>query len=335
MYGIDYMGESINDALSFPLTYHRLRFRCKVETPLHLGGWRAGSNLRGALVEVMRRATCTGDSADPAHLAECPVCWLVAANDHPGQERRGYVLTPPVGASEHLAVGETFTFHLTLLGSATRYLPYFVLALPEAGRLGVGPGRGRFRLIDIQAEHPLAGDWPVLQAGDRVVRPPVQTVSHTDLSQAAEALSARLETHTDVVIRFITPLRLIVDGRLLKSPDFGVVFARLLERLDDLAIQYAGGSPRLPEDCRRLWTLANQVRLVESHATWVDVCSGSSRSRQATWISGLVGPARYSAPGEVWRTLLPWLLWGQVCQVGKDTAKGNGVLRLFLNGDEE
>jgi len=328
------MDKSVNEVFSFPLTYHRLRFRCKAETPLHLGGWRAGSNLRGALVEVMRRATCAGGSGDPVHLAECPVCWLVAANDHPGQERRGYVLTPPLGASENLAAGETFTFHLTLLGSATRYLPYFVLALPEAGRFGVGPGRGRFRLVDIYAEHPLTGDWPVLQEGDRIVRPPTQAVGHADLLQVAAALGARLGGRANVGLRFETPLRLIVDGHLLKSPDFGVVFARLLERLDDLAVQYAGGVRRSPADCQRLWTLANRIRLVESCATWVDVCSGSSRSQQSTWISGLVGAARYFAPGPVWQELLPWLLWGQVCQVGKDTAKGNGVLRLDLNEGE-
>jgi hypothetical protein len=43
---------------SFPLTALRLRFTCAAETTLHLGGLRAGSNLRGALVNVMRRATC-------------------------------------------------------------------------------------------------------------------------------------------------------------------------------------------------------------------------------------------------------------------------------------
>jgi hypothetical protein len=26
---------------------------------------------------------------------------------------------------------------------------------------------------------------------------------------------------------------------------------------------------------------------------------------------------------------LPWLLWGEVAQVGKDTVKGNGVFRMM------
>ena len=86
---------------TFPLTSLRLRFHCVAESHIQLGGLLAGSNLRGALVSVMRRATCAdapllaGEGVRSAHLAVCPVCWLVAANDHPGQERRGYVITAP------------------------------------------------------------------------------------------------------------------------------------------------------------------------------------------------------------------------------------------------
>jgi hypothetical protein len=73
---------------SFPLTALRLRFHCQAETALNLGGLCAGSNLRGALVSVMRRATCGGDPSDATHAALCPVCWLVAARPS-GEERRG------------------------------------------------------------------------------------------------------------------------------------------------------------------------------------------------------------------------------------------------------
>jgi hypothetical protein len=310
----------------FPLTCIRLRFRCHAEDRLHLGGFRAGSNLRGALVNVMRRATCAGDPSDAAHAATCPVCWLVAANDHPGQERRGYTITPPLGLGDSLQPGEGFDFHITLFGQAVSYLPYFVLAVPETGRNGVGPGRGRFELDSIQAEHPLYGDWPVLKPGENIVRPPDWVIDHAMIAQAVELSHmgrGRLR------IDFLTPLRLIEDDRLLKSPDFGVIFARLLERLDDLSIQHAEGDRRPPEDRQRLWDLANRVRLVKSETAWVDVPSGSSRTGQQTWISGLVGLAWYSASPETWRELLPWLLWGELTQVGKDTTKGNGVFKLM------
>jgi len=315
----------------FPLTSLRLRFHCAAVSPIQLGGLCAGSNLRGALVNVMRRATCAGDPSDASHVAVCPVCWLVAAKDHPGQERRGYVITPPIGVGESLVPGAGFDFHITLIGDAARYLPYFVLAVPETGRTGVGPGRGRFTLKTIHAEHPLNGDWTVLAEGENVVRPPAQPVAHDDILQAAEKFAGRLgEGSARLRIDFLTPLRIILEERLLKSPDFGVIFNHVLRRLDELTVQHAGGKERPLAERQRLWGLANRVRLMESQANWVDVCSGSSRTGQPTWISGLVGPARYSAPVEVWTELLPWLMWGEIVQVGKDTAKGNGVYRLKL-----
>ncbi|MBN2386025.1 MAG: CRISPR system precrRNA processing endoribonuclease RAMP protein Cas6 [Anaerolineales bacterium] len=316
---------------AFPLTSLRLRFHCATESSVQLGGLRAGSNLRGALVNVMRRATCAGDPSNASHVAVCPVCWLVAARDHPGQERRGYVMTPPLGVGESLEPGAGFDFHITLIGEAARYLPYFVLAVPETGRTGVGPGRGRFALKTIHAEHPHNGDWTVLAEGENVVRPPAQPVTHADILQAAEKFIGSLgDGSARLRLDFLTPLRVILEERLLKSPDFGVIFNHILRRLDELAVQHAGGMERPFEERQRLWDLAHRVRLVESRANWVDVRSGSSRTGQPTWISGLVGPAWYTAPAEVWTELLPWLLWGEIVQVGKDTAKGNGVYRLKL-----
>lgn len=325
-----------NDS-SLPLTFLRLRFHCQAVTQLNLGGLRAGSNLRGALLNVMRRATCDqpaypGAAPDPDHTARCPVCWLAAADEHPGHERRGYALTPPECPAGSLPPGSCFDFHLMLFGEAARYLPYFVLAVPEAGRWGVGPGRGQFRLLSIFAEHPSGPDWTVLAEGDNLVCPPPAPVTHADLLARAETLASRLNGREPRMrFDFKTPLRLIVDKHLLKSPDFGALFNHILLRVDHLAAQHAGAEPRPAEDRERLWNLANRVRLVKSETGWADVSSGSRRTGQPTWISGMVGPAWYSAPADVWRELLPWLLWGQFVQAGKDTAKGNGVFTFSID----
>ena len=320
-------------SIPFTLTYLRLRFHCRATSLLNLGGLRAGSNLRGALLGVMRRAVCDHNEGS-VRADDCPVCWLAAANEHPGQERRGYALTPPLPILNQLATGEEFFFYITLFGDALLYLPYFILAVPEAGREGVGPGRGQFALESIWAEYPLGLDWAVLRAGEHLVCPPNQPADHLGILSATSATlnhwqaAGAPEKPVTVRFDFLTPLRLIVDERLLKSPDFGVLFAHTLRRTDDLAAQFGGAAPRSQEERQFLWNLANQVRLIESQAHWQDVPSGSSRTGQQTWISGLIGPAWYVAPYEVWSELLPWLLWGEVAQVGKDTAKGNGVYRL-------
>ncbi|MGH2523405.1 MAG: CRISPR system precrRNA processing endoribonuclease RAMP protein Cas6, partial [Anaerolineales bacterium] len=312
----------------FSLTLTHLRFTLEALTPIRLDGWRAGSNLRGALGNVMRRAYCAGDFRDPAHTAACPVCWLLAANEHPGEERRGYALVPPLNPPDVYRPGERFPFGLTLFGSALRSLPYFVLAVPEMGRVGVGAGRGQFALRQVWAADPLRGEFQcVLAEGDSLVHAPALMITHDDVL----ALTPPLE-RSRLQVNFLTPMRLVEDERLLKIPDFGVFFARLLKRLDELEAQFALGEGRPLDDVFALQALADRVRLMEADTRWVEVWSGSARTGQKTPLSGFVGAATYSAPPEVWQALLPWLAWGQGTQVGKDVVKGNGWYELVAPG---
>lgn len=178
----------------FPLILLRLRFTLRTETPLRMGGWQAGSHLRGALLQVMNRTTCAlsplpfeqRNRVDPQHTANCPVCWLVLSDEQPGHERRGYALAPTLSQQPVLKKGDTFSFFLTLFGKAIRYFPYFVMAVQEMGHIGVGPGRGRFHLLSIHADHaPLldgisAREWEVLTLPENVLRSPQHYLNHAE-----------------------------------------------------------------------------------------------------------------------------------------------------------
>ena len=335
----------------FNLTTLQLRFTCEAVTPLRLSDYSAGSQLRGALGNVMRRAYCpeadrfsarnlhpavsNGRQPDPDHIATCPVCWLLAANEYPGEERRGYALVPPPNSpppSSDAMTGEglyqpgqRFDFGLTLFGNALRFLPYFILAVPEMGCNGIGAGRGRFELRSVTARDPLDGlDQIVLAEGESLVRVPDRLITPDRVQQAAD----RLTPSERVSLNFLTPMRLIDNERLVKAPDFGVLFKRLLERLDELNQQFGEGERRAAPEVQGLQTLANQVRLIEAQTQWIELQSGSSRSGKSTWLSGFVGSAMYAAPFGVWRAVLPWLLWGSIAQVGKDVVKGNGVFEI-------
>ena len=321
----------------FSLTATHLRFVCEALTPIRLSGYSTGSQLRGALGNVMRRAYCAHAlTPNPSpklgegnHAATCPVCWLLAADEHPGQERRGYALTPMLNPPDVYRPGERFNFGLTLLGSALRFLPYFILAVPEMGREGIGAGRGKFALRQVWADDPLAGhSEPILAEGESLVRVPTPAICDERVTQAADRLANRIEPDGRLSLKFLTPMRLVEADALSKAPDFGVLFARLLHRLDDLNRQYAGGERRAESERLALQAFANQVRLLSAETEWVDVWSGSSRTGDKTPMGGFVGRATYHAPIEVWRPLLAWLIWGRSTQVGKDVVKGNGWYRI-------
>lgn len=323
----------------FSLTMTHLAFECEALTPLRLSGFGAGAQLRGALGGVMRRAYCAATDRDgrsdafPDHADHCPVCWLLAADEHPGEERRGYTLVPMARPPERYQTGDRFTFGISLFGAARRFLPYFILAIPEMGRLGIGLNRGMFRLCAVRAVHPLTGEVEtILAEGDTTVHFPQSEVDHMAVLRAADGMAMTIERTSRLGISFVTPMRLIEDGRLVKAPDFGVLFSRLLDRLDRLHQQFADG-PRRPEaEVRELRSSADRVRLIEARTRWVELRSQSSRTGQATPTSGFVGTATFAAPLGVWLPLLPWLIWGQGTQVGKDTAKGHGRYEIVVLG---
>lgn len=307
------------------LTLTHLRFDCTARERIHLGGFSAGERLRNALTAVMLRAGCAEGGLQPsaAHAAACPVCWLLASQADPGEVRRAYSLVPPVPAPQILEPGQDFSFTLTLYGEGIRYLPYFVLAVPVMGDVGVGPGRGPFALRAISALDPLTGRQQiVLLPGEQVVRIPNLLVRFPPPEPAPQG--------NRLIIDFLTPLRLIYRlgerETLLKIPTFDIFFQRMLERIDELGRQYAGAERRPADQIEALNAAARSVRLVEQHTQWIDLFTYSGRKGTSTPMGGLVGSAEYYS--EQWLLLLPYLRFGQAVQVGKLTVKGNGVFSI-------
>lgn len=318
--------------MSTPLTYTHLRFDVIAQAPLRLGGHQAGERLRDALAAIMLRSACADNprrqKPTPEHAAACPVCWLLAHENEPGEVRRAYSLVAPLPAPDILEPGRRFSFVVTLFGSGARYLPYFILAVPDMGRLGVGPGRGQFDLEAIWAVEPFSG------AAQAVLKPGEQVVHVPDVCSAwaqAAAQAGLLEPSETLQVEFLSPTRLIEGEALVKAPDFSVFYRRLLERIDDLARQYGGSIARRPrEEMEERYRLADQVRLVESAVEWIDLWGPSGRTGRRTPMGGFVGRAVYRA--RQWGPLLADIVFGQGVQAGKLAVKGNGVYQVEMPG---
>jgi hypothetical protein len=296
----------------------------------------AGNYLRNALASVMLRATCPETHRrarpTPEHAAVCPACWLLAAEVDPGSVVRAYSLAPPQPAIDVAQPGQPFSFALTLFGDGFHFLPYFVLAVAEVGRVGLGPGRGTFGLEAIWAVDPLAGQAEqVLAPGDSLVHVPRVAVRWSGVQEVAERALSPLAGRADLQLAFLTPTRLTEAERLVRTADFAVFCQRLLLRIDQLRRQFAGEPRRPAADVARLHRLAEQARLVDMQTAWVDLKSYSGRTQTTSPMGGFVGWAVYRSAD--WAALLPWLILGQATQVGKLTVKGNGVYELRLPGE--
>lgn len=325
-------------------TAHRLRFECVVRTPVALNVHK-GSALRGALFHALRgdegrdNGFCVNKREQFCHRcpyhAMCPISSLLATVDESSERGidvpRPYTIEPPPGAQTRYEPGERLQFGLTLFARALDLFPYVIVAVRDLERGGIGiarelpPGsgvwrRGTFSVERIVATNPLTGEeQPVLQIGDDLVAVPDVPIRHGDVAAAAEAIA----TNGSIALEFVTPTRLVDQGRLLRRPLFLPLALRLFERLEALSGRYGGAA--LPIDRAALLPLAERVEVVDDRTRWVELDSYSTRTRSRAPIGGFVG--RVAFAGEL-RPFLPWLLWGQFTHVGKDAVKGNGLYRV-------
>jgi hypothetical protein len=361
------------------LTLQHLRFTADAIEPLELDE-HAGSSLRGALFNALLRRFCMNPTAptcaDCPLNATCPVAELVAPlrDEHPrGRDiPRPFVIQPPTstthptadlalapqqrqretgpGGEAHLSPEQSFTFGITLIGTAARLLPYVVMAAQQMGAAGMGRPlhanggrRGRFTLQRIALADPFSNREQFLyRHGDQRVAAPTLAITPADVAARASSLPADTLT-----IEFLTPTRLIASGQLVRRPDLAVLVARLAERLDALSRQYAssalpdcdggdgGGAandawntPAAQYRARSLAAQAASAHLVADDTHWVDLASYSSRQRRATPIGGFIGTAVFCA-SNLSPDLRELLVWGELLHVGKNAVKGDGRYRLL------
>jgi len=296
-----------------------------------------GSAIRGAIFGAVRFQFCVRKDLESCHpcpvVTTCPVSFLLATVDADGRRGddvpRPYTVQPPLGAADRYAPGEPLEFGVTIYARGLSHLPYLLVAVRNLERYGLGARterpdgrwrRGGFRIERIVATDPLGGCTEVVMGeGDNLVHMPDLGVTHQAVLRSAQAMG-----EVDrITLHFLTPTRIVDQGRLLHAPVFRPIFQRLLERISSLWEHYAGASP--PFDFPQLMGLAERVRTAEDSTHWVDLESYSSRRGVRTPIGGFMGTAIFEGP---LTPLLPWLIWGEYTHVGKNAVKGDGWYRI-------
>jgi len=121
-----------------------------------------GSTLRGGFGTAFRRIACSAGRADCRDCVlkgPCPYAYVFETMPPDGSEALAkfehvphpFVLEPPLTEKREFVPGDELTVGLVLIGRATEFLPYFIAAFQEFGRMGIGRGRGKFRLKSVYA----------------------------------------------------------------------------------------------------------------------------------------------------------------------------------------
>ncbi|MFP3870890.1 MAG: CRISPR system precrRNA processing endoribonuclease RAMP protein Cas6 [Syntrophobacteria bacterium] len=313
-------------------TISRLRLTLAPRETIHLPRLNKGITLRGAfgstfrsLVCVDRNAPCDGCTVHPL----CPYAFIFAPQVPEGAERlrlnrdipRPFVIKPPLDGREAYEPGEEFSFDLVLVGKAKDFFPYFVVTFRELGERGIGVGRGRFDLKNLEAAN-TDGTWEHLHGwGELTVRAPSGSISFESFSAVREErLLNRLK------IRFLTPVLLKEKGRWAR-PLSGPLMKRLRDRVSALSYFYCGEVPEM--DFRKLGEAAESIRTIQQRLHWVEEKRYSRHRNLSHLLKGFLGEVELE--GEL-GPFMPLLRLGQYLHVGKATAFGQGWYQVEEQG---
>ncbi len=299
----------------------RLRVRWRFAQAIHLPAY-PGSLVRGLIGHGLKRAVCLFRERP---CQGCPVerdCayarfFQPPAGDANSQWRFShtpppYVLEFSLPLVERLEGGAVFQFHLTVL--VEDFLPYLVVAMEQAGRIGAGRRRVPFEVISVEREQPPGSErWlPWREHGPALLDP-----EHDPVPCVPERVKVHLQT----------PLRLKRHGRLVRPEqlDPATFVGAVNSRIRDLEWLYGHGEPvsrprvHLPIDGD-----AEHDRWLN----WRDWSRYSNRQGTQMKLGGIVGQWILSGP-----PLAPWwplLWWGQWLHAGKQTSMGLGQYRLEI-----
>lgn len=280
-----------------------------------------GSLLRGVLGHALKRTVCA------VRVKVCEPCLLRPTcvyarifEPKPDPEQRAgqvnrphpYVLDSSPMSREGYAAREAFHFELLLFGSLIDLLPYFIYAVEEMGRRGLGPKRQAFQLERVESHG--------------------QTLYSPEIPQLPATLPTNmltLEPHSDdecvrkLRLHLLTPLRTKSGGRLASTLDFSLLVQVALRRMRALWWEFEQQAPPLEES--RLHAAVCEIETLRSSLHWQELWRYSSRQRSTQKLGGVCGTLEVA--GEL-APVLPLLRAAEVVHLGKETSFGLGKIGL-------
>jgi hypothetical protein len=281
----------------YPLS---LTFRAR--TVLSFPAGNSGNRLRGAFGSILHKLACSPDCQDTRACVtrdSCLYSVMFEPSTMPAGGPSGLADRPRpfVFRSSHLdgltiVPGETFHFDFHWFDLRNPALGIVIRAFSELVH--------EAELVDVRgADAPLRVS--LNPSGDRVNR---------------------------LLVRFETPTELKAAGQPVERPEFGVLAARIRDRISTLRALYDDGPLKL--DFREFGERAARIRMTRCDIHRVEISRRSSRTGQTHPLGGFVGEAEYE--GDL-TEFVPYLRAAQWTGVGRQTAWGKGALAV-TNGRE-
>jgi len=260
-----------------------------------------------------------------------------------------FVIEPPIDETQTFEPGEAFSFHLILIGNAIDYIPYFIYTFTELGKQGIGQGRGKYDLLQVEGigleneavqiyhnkTQTLTNHYPIIQAHQMCANSHSKETHNETITQqnphyqggtegGVEGTSQGSNRNNKINISILTPLRLRFDGHITDKIEFHVLIRNLLRRISSLSYFHCG--EKFQVDFKGLIEKARAVNQTASDIHWYDWKRYSTRQEEWMSLGGVTGTVSYE--GDLTEFML-LLRLGEYVHVGKGTSFGLGKYEIL------
>jgi len=304
--------------------FFRLRFHFEAGASIVFAAGKSGNMLRGAFGSVFRQVACVPECTG---ARTCPIRRTCAyartfepialdagpsgLSDHP----RPFVFRAAHLDGLTIPAGDPFYFDMHLFQVRGVTAAYFIRAFAQLARAGIGPIRAPALLKAVEQLDPAGSSMRAVSA------------DFVDLEPSTLCLEPVPETVERIGITFLTPTELKSGQQLAARPQFGVLVARIRDRISTLSALYGEGP--LDLDFAAFGRRAEQVHMTRCDLAQVDVTRVSSRTGQRHSIGGFTGEAEYEG---ALSEFVPFLRAAQFTGVGRQTTWGKGEIRIHVGG---
>jgi len=306
------------------LPFAVFNFHLVAKDRLYLPAYK-GSALRGGFGAAFKKVCCVNPgkkycndcqlntNCAYAYVFETPQTSAYRADYTATNLPHPFVILPPLSKKELLEPGESLTFGLTLIARGIDFLPYYVYAFDELGRMGLGRERGRYRLEQVTNDE----DQQIYHVNHGTLSSDFKTRNFGDLLAAIKS-----DNNHEIKLHFITPTRITEKNQLTKQLPFELLLRNLLRRGSLLAeVHSQSGQPWQLDHGSVLEYARTNVELRNSELTWYDWERFSNRQQRRINFRGFIGTVSYH--GDI-QPFLPLIQLGHDIHIGKNTSFGMG-----------
>ncbi len=244
-----------------------------------------------------------------------------ALSDDPVARRKfqkpapGFVVTMPVSDEKHFDPGDRLELPVLFLGTGIPLILDFLRSLVQLGRHGLVAGEGCFEVAEVYSRDSDQDESLVWRQTD-----PFELLPYS--VQPLNWLLQKNGVARCLTVNYLTPTRLLVNGKPLRKPSFAQIFPFMLRRVTSML--YAHGGLEALDDPVQLFALLPELEVLDAQFRWQDW--RPLPGRQGLMVGGFVGQMKIS--GQALEELYWVLAVASLFGIGKGAPYGAGHFAL-------